>query len=198
MELRTSAAPTPHYRTAHLLIRKPLFTLRSWVYRSSTLSEHVPQILTKSVSEFEGVERRHSPERRRYSLASMRAALLHPRRMRGRRRADRRFPILDRFESGVFTMAVLLMCLSVLDSIFTLTLISRGSSEVNPFMNWLLGYSVWLFVACKMLLTAIPSVVLVATGNLLVFGRLRVRSVLGTLVGVYGALILYEIILLTL
>lgn len=117
--------------------------------------------------------------------------------MAGRRESDRRYPMLDRFDSGVVALAILLMCLSVADSVFTLTLISRGGTEVNPFMNALLQHSVWAFTAVKMLLTAIPATILVATGNMMLFKRWRARSILAALVGLYLGLIVYELLLLS-
>jgi len=86
----------------------------------------------------------------------------------------------------------------VMDSVFTLTLISHGGTEVNPVMNWLLHQSIFAFVAVKMVLTAIPAVMLVATGNLLVFGRIRARSILAGALGMYCGLIVYELGLLSL
>lgn len=145
-----------------------------------------------------GVERRLRPERRAYTVGTLVTCAVSPRRMVGRRQADRRFALLDRFDSGMVTLAVVLMLLSVADSVFTLTLISRGGTEVNPIMNALLQHSVWAFTAVKMMLTGIPAIVLVATGNLLLFKRWRARSVLAALVGVYLGLIAYELVLLSL
>lgn len=145
----------------------------------------------------EMVDRRHSLDRRAYSMGTLKQSVTEPRRMTGRRAADRQYPVLDRFDSGVVALAILLMCLSVADSIFTLTLISRGGTEVNPFMNALLQHSVWAFTAVKMLLTAVPATILVATGNLLLFKRWRARSILAALVGLYLGLIVYELALLS-
>lgn len=116
--------------------------------------------------------------------------------MTGRRSSDRRYPVLDRFDSGVVTLAILLMLLSILDSMFTLTLISRGGTEVNPFMNAMLEHSLWAFAIVKMSLTAIPAIFLVATGNLLLFKRYRAKSILAAFVGLYLGLICYELALL--
>lgn len=136
-------------------------------------------------------------ERRAYSLETFRRCVLSPRRMQGRRSEDRRYPVLDHFDSGVVTMAILLMLLSITDSVFTLTLLARGGSEVNPFMNSLLHHSVWAFTVVKMMLTGIPAIVLVATGNLLLFNKWRARSILAALVGLYLGLIAYELVLLS-
>jgi len=143
------------------------------------------------------VERRRAVDRRAYSMGTLWQCLSSPRRMRGRRSSDRRYAVLDRFDSGVVALAVLLMVFSVMDSVFTLTLISRGGTEVNPFMNALLQHSVWLFTAVKMALTAVPAIILVATGNVLLFNRWRARSILAALTGLYLGLICYELALLS-
>jgi len=145
-----------------------------------------------------GEERRSNTDRRHYSLTSLWQAIVQPRRMAGRRSADRRFPMLDRFDGGLLALAILLMGLSVLDSVFTLTLLARGGTEANPVMNWLLGHSVWAFSSVKMLLTGMAAIVLVATSNLLMFGRVRARSILAAMVGLYCGLIVYELALLSL
>lgn len=137
------------------------------------------------------------PERRQYSLNTLMLAIRLPRRMHGRRSEDRSYPVLDRFDSGVVTLAIALMILSIMDSVFTLTLISRGGSEVNPVMNYLLHHSLWAFTGFKMLMTAVPAIVLVATSNLMVFNRWRARSILATMVGLYMGLIVYELSLLS-
>lgn len=143
------------------------------------------------------IERRLVPERRQYSLNTLMLAIRLPRRMHGRRSEDRSYPVLDRFDSGVVTLAIALMILSIMDSVFTLTLISRGGSEVNPVMNYLLHQSLWAFTGFKMLMTAVPAIVLVATSNLMVFNRWRARSILATMVGLYMGLIVYELSLLS-
>lgn len=151
-----------------------------------------------NTTEWNGTDRRSGDERRMYTLTSLRHQVMSPQRMAGRRSGDRHFPLLDRFEAGMLTLALLLIVCSILDSMFTLTLIAHGGTEVNPFMNWALQQSVWLFMALKMLLTAIPAVILVATGNIKLFGIIRARSLLAIAVGFYFGLLLYEIGLLSL
>jgi len=150
------------------------------------------------MADWTGIERREGGERRTYTLRTLRHCLSAPRRSQGRRATDRRFPITDYFDSGMLLLAVLLMGLSVADSMFTLTLIARGGSELNPVMNWFLGHSVWAFTTVKMLLTGIPAILLVATGNVLMYKRWRSRSILASLVGLYAGLIFYELFLLSL
>ncbi|MFT7211821.1 MAG: hypothetical protein ACI9XK_002068 [Granulosicoccus sp.] len=137
------------------------------------------------------------PERRHYDLQTLKQCLTNPRRMDPRRSPDRKYPIIDRLDNGAVALAVALMILSVMDSIFTLTIISHGGSEVNPFMNALLEKSVTAFTVMKMLLTAIPALILVATANIMFLNRWRARSLLATMVGLYAGLICYELLLLS-
>lgn len=137
------------------------------------------------------------PERRHYDLQTLKLCLTHPRRVDPRRSPDRKYPVIDRLDGGAVALAIALMILSVMDSIFTLTIISNGGSEVNPVMNVLLEKSIAAFTITKMLLTAIPAILLVATANLVVLNRWRARSLLATMVGLYAGLICYELLLLS-
>jgi len=148
--------------------------------------------------DWDGVNRRlETDDRRHYSLKTLKHQAFSPRRNTGRRTEDRRFPVLDRFEAGLFTLAMSLLCLSILDSMFTLTLISHGGTEENPFMNAMLNISVWAFAGVKMILTAVPAILLVATANLKFYGLFRSRTILAMAVGMYAGLIVYEIALLS-
>ncbi len=138
-----------------------------------------------------------SPDRRSYTVRTLWCSLVAPRRMTSRRSAERRYPLLDRHDPGVVTLALLLVGLSITDACFTLTLLSWGGSELNPVMAWMLEFGVGPFAASKMALTAVPAVLLAATANLRVFGRIRARSILAALVGMYAGLICYELLLLS-
>lgn len=136
-------------------------------------------------------------ERRDYDFQTLKLSFVAPRRMSARRRPDRRYPVMDRMDSGAVTLAIMLMILSVMDSIFTLTIIAHGGTEVNPVMNVLLQKSVTAFTIVKMLLTALPAILLVATANIVILNRWRARSLLATMVGLYAGLICYELLLLS-
>jgi len=142
-------------------------------------------------------ERRQQSERRNYSTKTMWLCLTSPRRTQGRRRGDRRFPIQDVFSQGALILAALLMVLSLTDAFLTLNILARGGTEVNPVMNYMLGFGTFAFVASKMLMTAIPVAALTAAGNLVIFNLIRVRTMTAVLIGMYCALIMYELILLS-
>jgi len=143
------------------------------------------------------IEQRLGAERRVYSPNTFLQSIVQPRRTYARRGQNRRYPVLDKLDQGALLLGIMLMVLSVMDSIFTLTIIAKGGTEVNPVMNYLLHISVYAFISAKMLMTAIPAILLVATANLKLFNRWRSRSILSTLVGLYAGLIVYELLILS-
>lgn len=144
------------------------------------------------------MERRlEAPGRREYTLTTFWHSVRAPRRISGRRSGDRRYTVMDRVEPGVAILAIALMTMSLLDSVFTLTLLAHGGKELNPFMDILIQTSTSLFTSTKMAMTAIPAIILVATANLLVFNRIRARTFLAAMVGVYAGLMVYHLILLS-
>ena len=153
-----------------------------------------PPVAPKAARE----ERRQQQDRRNYSTKTMWLCLTSPRRAHGRRRSDRRFPVQDVFGEGALILAAVLMVLSLTDAFLTLNILARGGSEVNPVMNYMLGFGTFAFVATKMIMTAIPVAALTAAGNVKVFKFIRVRTLTAVLVGMYCALIVYELILLSL
>ncbi len=142
-----------------------------------------------------GVDRRFA-DRREFTLQTMWHCLKNPRRSSGRRRTDNRYPLLDVFDSSAMFLAVALVTLSLCDAFFTLNILAHGGREVNPFMNYMLNFGTFAFVASKMLLTALAVVVMTAAGNLKIFGLVRVRSVIALMIGLYAGLIVYELLIL--
>jgi len=163
----------------------------------ATTGSSIPHGSKKYSDEYTGVDRRVSADRRSYSLKTMWICLVDPRRSKGRRKTDRRYPLLDVFDGSSMFLAVALVTLSLLDAFFTLNILARGGSEVNPVMNYMLGHGTAAFVASKMLMTALAIIALVATGNIKLFNRFRVRSIHSALIGLYAGLIVYELILLS-
>ena len=150
-----------------------------------------------STNDYQGEERRVSDDRREYTLKTLWHCISSPRRSKGRRRSDARYPLLDVFDGSAMFLAVALTVLSLCDAFFTLNILAQGGREVNPVMNYMLGIGTFAFVASKMLLTAVAAIVLTGAGNLKIFNRIRVRSVIATLIGLYAGLIVYELLILS-
>lgn len=147
-------------------------------------------------NEYSGVERRSAVDRREFSIKTLVHCARHPQRAKGRRKTDARYPLLDVFDGSAMFLAVALTALSLCDAFFTLNILAHGGQEINPFMNYMLGYGTFAFVASKMFFTAVAVVVLTGAGNFVLFKRIRVRSVLAILTGLYAGLIVYELLIL--
>ena len=71
-------------------------------------------------------------------------------RSKVRRSEDRqKFHILERHGPKALAAILLIIMLSVLDAFFTLYLISKGASELNPIMNYFLEQSPIVFFGVK-------------------------------------------------
>ena len=140
--------------------------------------------------------RRDRIERRKTGLRSMTYALFFSRRRSLRRDGEDVVYYTDWYSAPLFALAVGIALLCVADAFFTLELISRGGSELNPFMAYLLAKGLYLFVAVKMTLTAAAVVILIMHQRFAFFLNVRaVHVLLVTLIG-YGILIAYELTLL--
>ena len=140
--------------------------------------------------------RREYAERRKAGFKSMGYALFFSRRRNLRRDGEVVDYYTDWYSAPLFALAVGIALLCVADAFFTLELIARGGSELNPFMAYLLGKGLYFFVAVKMALTSGALVILVMHQRFAFFLKVRaVHVLLVTFVG-YGILIAYELTLL--
>ncbi len=146
---------------------------------------------------YNGPERRSKTNRRTFTPHTFWNCLLKPRRFSGRRRSDKRYPLMDAFDTSAMFLAVTLVLLSLTDAFLTLNILAGGGREVNPVMNYMLGFGTLVFVSSKMLMTAVPIAALTAAGNLIIFNCVRVRTVTAILVGMYAGLIVYELLILS-
>lgn len=92
------------------------------------------------------------------------------------------------------TIAVMLFC--VMDAVFTLMLIERGSSELNPLLAWMLEIDIFWFFTVKYTITAICVLWVVMHKHFNFFGMKGRHVIAGVLIG-YMALISYQLSMLT-
>ena len=99
-------------------------------------------------------ERRSGVDLRKKKLLIFSKYWLLGRRATLRRKEDKQRPcFLDRYSPKIFAAILAIVTLSILDAIFTLTLVSRGAEELNPFLAYYLDRSPLLFFLVKYLLT---------------------------------------------
>ncbi len=140
--------------------------------------------------------RRDRVERRTVGFKSMVYALFYSRRRERRRDGEDVVYYTDWYSAPLFILAVGIALLCVADAFFTLVLITRGGSELNPFMAYLLDQGMHIFVGVKMALTVSAVMLLVLHQRFAFFLKVRaVHVLLVTFLG-YAALIAYEITLL--
>lgn len=146
-----------------------------------------------------GIERRARMDRRQSFTASPFGRAAWRGRRRGARRVeDRVNTYVDWYEPRLFYVSVAILLLCCMDAFFTLTLLQRGASELNPFMAWLLEIDVQLFLVIKLALTASGLIFLVAHKNFLLFNqRFKVPHLLYAFLAGYALLVKYELVLLS-
>jgi hypothetical protein len=141
-------------------------------------------------------ERRAVADRRRHSWRTLTYCGLQG---RGRRRQTRRSGqnyYLDHYAPGLVLTGALLMLLSSLDAAFTLTLLGKGAYEANQLMAWLLEISDHTFIFSKVAITAAGVLFLLAHAHFHIFRIVTGKRALELLVGIYGLLIGWELLLL--
>ncbi|HLF09900.1 MAG TPA: DUF5658 family protein [Gammaproteobacteria bacterium] len=136
-------------------------------------------------------ERRERNERRRMTLRTFMQGGLTPRR-RGGRRIGEHEVLVDWHEPHLLFLAVTIVLLNVADAFLTVTLITVGAHEANPFLAYILNDFPQLFAVVKMSLTGVGVVVLVAMARAKVFRLIRVSTLMHWFLIGYAALIAYE------
>jgi hypothetical protein len=145
-------------------------------------------------------ERRVQTDRRNKHTSPLTFSSLTGSRQHLRRvddRASARY--VDRYGTrSVFTV-LFIVALSVTDATFTLKLVSLGAQELNPVMDFFLQYGPIPFLVAKYLITGSCLVWFLVHKNFSIWGgSVSVKSILITVLVMYGALIFYELLLLNL
>jgi hypothetical protein len=136
-------------------------------------------------------ERRSDGDRRRTTIRTFLQSGFTPRR-RGARRSDERHMLVDWHEPYLLALAVTILLLNVVDAFLTLTLLTTGAREANPFVAFILEEHPRLFALTKMGLTGGGVLILVAVARIRLFNVMRVGSLLHAVLAGYVTLIAYE------
>jgi hypothetical protein len=137
------------------------------------------------------MERRSSCDRRRLSARTFLQGGLTPRRRSGRRHGETT-ALVDWHEPHLLFLSLMILLLSVTDAFLTLTLLTRGATEANPLLAYVLEDYPALFAAVKMFLTGAGVLVLVALARAKVFRIIRVSAIMHWFFAIYVAVICYE------
>jgi len=143
-------------------------------------------------------DQRSGPDRRKSNLPRLKYFLFSGRRERLRRASDRhRFVIYDRYSPRIFAAIMAILCLSVVDALFTLFLIENGSNELNPIMAYALKSGPFTFFTVKYLLTSLALLIF------LIFKNTHIRrlgiyttSIFSYVIALFSAVVTWEIFLI--
>jgi Domain of unknown function (DUF5658) len=120
----------------------------------------------------------------------------HARRRNPRRAEPVRIGSIDWYASRWFAAALIVLLLSMADTMLTLVLIQHGAIEVNPLMAPFVLGSGPAFAFLKLALTASAVMVLVTLTRVPTFGRLLAGPILMGAAFLYTVLLGYEMWLL--
>ena len=116
-------------------------------------------------------ERRCGSDRRKGKLSIFVTHWLAGKREVARRAEDKyKLYKIDRYGSKILVAVLSCILLSLLDTILTLFLISRGAVEINPLMAYLLKYGGFVFFGVKYLITCTCLVIILLYKNCHLFG----------------------------
>ena len=135
-------------------------------------------------------------DRRRFSWKTVMYGFLRSRRRAHRRDTDAEPLFTDWHHPWLFFLATGIMLLSSLDAFFTLQLLGRGATEINPVMAAAMGEGTLAFAVGKMLLTGFGILTLVFLSRSRLFNRLRTGLALTVFFSFYCCLVCYEFVLL--
>lgn len=131
------------------------------------------------------------PERRKSPTKPIGRYTLKGRRMKSWRADDVNYYV-DRYGSKLFALISAVLLMGVLDAYLTIRILHLGGSELNALMRWMLDHRPGLAITLKYLALAASIVILVIHKNFVVFGRLKIRTVLSVVFVLYGILVSYE------
>jgi hypothetical protein len=136
-------------------------------------------------------------ERRERTLFAYLYGGHRPRRLNGRRAADRVYPFIDWHSPRILVLALGILGLCVADGVMTIVLMAHGATEENPFMALFLPDSLGWFAAIKLTLTAVCLSVIVACSRMRLLRAIPGEAVMYLILAAYALLLGYELQLLT-
>ena len=143
-------------------------------------------------------ERRTFEDRRKRHLTAFFYQFVKPqRRGEDRRYRDASASPVDYHDRRYLVLAIAILVLSVADVYATITLLGRGSAELNPFMRQLLEIDAVLFFVFKYALTVLGIFILLTFRRFNLLGKVTTLGVLYAVLIFYSVLVFYELTLIS-
>ena len=142
-----------------------------------------------------GIEKRRRPDQRSVPTRPLSRHSLRGHRKKARRQEEDRNYYVDRYEPRYLVLISLILILCILDAYFTLKIIDLGGKELNRFMLVFINTKPVAALVFKYLVTAVSIVFILIHKNFLVFGKVRIASLIYVFFWVYLTLIAYEAVI---
>jgi Domain of unknown function (DUF5658) len=139
---------------------------------------------------------RANSDRRQQRLRALLIGSFRPRRRRARREGSSSIAALDWHSPKWLAVALLILTLSMADSLLTLVLLDHGAIEINPLMRFFILEGGRLFALVKLGLTGGCVTLLILMTRSRAFGRAPAGPILYLTLLVYVGLVSYELWLL--
>lgn len=143
-------------------------------------------------------ENRRDKDRRKNQKARFKYLLFNGRRERSRRAEDnQKAAFFDRYPPKLFAAIAAILMLSIFDALLTLILIDKGSTELNPVMDYFLQHGLLPFIIAKYILTSIGVVILLIFKNVFITrAKIYTHSLFPAVIFTFAAVIVWELILI--
>jgi hypothetical protein len=147
---------------------------------------------------FPRIERRSGADRRKRAHYNLKQIIKPGTRENVRREADReRIMFLDRYSPTLFICITLILVLSILDAVFTLYLVNKGATEINPVMAHYINVGPRAFLMVKYGLTCFSIMVLLLCSNVFLKRfRVQVRTLFTIMMFIFVGVVLWQLFLI--
>lgn len=139
-----------------------------------------------------GIERRLKPDQRRVPTRPLSRYSLRGRRKKARRQGEDYNYYVDRYEPRYFVLIGLILILCVLDAYFTLKINNLGGLQLKQIIPVFINVKPFAALVFKYLFIAVGVVFILIHKNFLVFGKVRVSSLIYIFFYVYLTMVAYE------
>ena len=147
---------------------------------------------------YDGIERRSGEDRRLKNMVWYQLPFFTGQRAHVRRRDDRKRAVfLDRYDTALFAVIMLIICLSLLDALLTLILVvGHGALELNPILAVYLNIGTETFLLVKYMLTVFSIFILLIYKEAINLRYRGGRFAFILTAMVFGTVVIWEVYLL--
>lgn len=141
------------------------------------------------------IERRFKPDQRRAPTRPLSRYTLRGRRKKARRKGEDSNYYVDRYEPRYLVLIGLILVLCALDAYITLKIVDLGGTELKQLMPVFINMKPVAALVLKYLAVALGIVFILIHKTFLVFGKVRVSTLVYVFFSVYLTMIAYEAVL---